>query len=75
MSDIQEFDEDELEAELDALGDELELEEQEELDKQLLDVGPAVPTTLPEVNKKSLIFGAVGGGGELGGAGNLRGGG
>lgn len=44
-----EFDEDELEAELDALGDELELEEQEELDKQLLDVGPAVPTTLPEV--------------------------
>ena len=45
----QEFDEDELEAELDALGDELELEEQEELDKQLLDVGPAVPSTLPEV--------------------------
>merc|ERR1712106_741255 len=43
----QEFDEDELEAELDALGDELELEEQEELDKQLLDVGPAVG--LPEV--------------------------
>merc|ERR1712130_399032 len=36
----QEFDEDELEAELDALGEELELEEQEELDKQLLDVGP-----------------------------------
>ena len=44
---FQEFDEDELEAELDALGDELELEEQEELDKQLLDVGPAVG--LPEV--------------------------
>merc|ERR1711971_1439521 len=43
----QEFDEDELEAELDALGEELELEEQEELDKQLLDVGPAVG--LPEV--------------------------
>ena len=40
---LQEFDEDELEAELDALGEELELEEQEELDKQLLDVGPAVP--------------------------------
>lgn len=43
----QEFDEDDLEAELDALGDELELEEQEELDKQLLDVGPAVG--LPDV--------------------------
>merc|ERR1712114_75668 len=37
----QEFDEDELEAELDALGEELELEEQEALDEQLLDVGPA----------------------------------
>jgi hypothetical protein len=46
---LQEFDDDELEAELDALGQELELEEQEELDKQLLDVGPAVPTQLPEV--------------------------
>ena len=44
---FQEFDEDELEAELDALGDELELEEQEELDKQLLDVGPI--KTLPDV--------------------------
>ena len=44
-----EFDEDELEAELDALGDELELEEQEKLDEQLLDVGPAVPSGLPEV--------------------------
>ena len=43
---FQEFDEDELEAELDALGEELDLEEQEELDKQLLDVGPAV---LPDV--------------------------
>jgi len=43
----QEFDEDELEAELDALGEDLELEEQEELDKQLLNVGPAVG--LPEV--------------------------
>ena len=36
-----------MEAELDALGEELELEEQEELDKQLLDVGPTVG--LPEV--------------------------
>ena len=44
----QEFDEDELEAELDALGEELELEEQEELDKQLLDVGPAT-ARLPDV--------------------------
>jgi len=48
----QEFDEDDLEAELDALGDELELEEQEELDKQLLDIGPTaglpdVPTAAP----------------------------
>ena len=47
FSQNQEFDEDELEAELDALGEELELEEQEELDKQLLDVGPTVP--LPDV--------------------------
>merc|ERR1712025_779761 len=44
----QEFDEDELEAELDALGEELELEEQEALDEQLLDVGPA---RLPDVPK------------------------
>jgi len=43
----QEFDEDELEAEFAALGEELELEEQEELDKQLLDIGPAAG--LPEV--------------------------
>merc|ERR1719466_87025 len=43
----QDFDEDELEAELNALGEELELEEQEELDKHLLEVGPAVG--LPEV--------------------------
>merc|ERR1712029_142417 len=47
----QEFDEDELEAELDALGEELELEEQKELDEQLFDVGPAglpeVPTAEP----------------------------
>ena len=32
---------------MDALGEELELEEQEELDKQLLDVGPI--KTLPDV--------------------------
>merc|ERR1719495_823131 len=48
----QEFDEDELEAELDALGEELELKEQEKLDDQLLNIGPAVglpdvPTGLP----------------------------
>jgi len=48
----QEFDEDELEAELDMLGEELELEEQEKLDDQLLNIGPAVglpdvPTGLP----------------------------
>lgn len=43
----QEFDEDELEAELDALGEELELEEQEKLDDQLLNIGPAVG--LPDI--------------------------
>jgi len=43
----QDYDEDELEAELDALGEELELEEQEELDKML--IGPAAPTSLPDV--------------------------
>jgi len=43
----QEFDEDELEAELDMLGEELELEEQEKLDDQLLNIGPAVG--LPDV--------------------------
>ena len=63
---VQEFDEDELEAELDALGDELELEEQEELDKQLLDVGPAVPTALPEVNRAwNTILRSSGRGGSL----------
>lgn len=46
----QEFDEDELESELNELEAELEQNEQEELDKQLLDVGPAVPNVdLPEV--------------------------
>jgi hypothetical protein len=53
---LQEFDDDELEAELDALGEELELEEQEELDKQLLDVGPAVPIQLPEVSRLSAFM-------------------
>jgi len=43
----QEFDEDDLAAELDMLGDELELEEQEKLDQQLLDVGPTVG--LPDI--------------------------
>ena len=37
-----------MEAELDALGEELELEEQKELDEQLLDVGPAT-SRLPDV--------------------------
>ena len=46
----QEFDEDELEAELNDLESELELNEQEELDKELLKVGPAVQSVdLPEV--------------------------
>merc|ERR1711953_1355964 len=43
----QEFDEDELEAELDALGEELELDEQQALDKQMLDIGPSVG--LPDI--------------------------
>ncbi len=46
---IKDYDEDDLEAELDALGEELELEQQAVLDEQLLDVGPAVPSNLPEV--------------------------
>jgi len=45
----QDYDEDDLEAELDALGEELELEQQKDLDEKLLDVGPAVPSNLPEV--------------------------
>jgi hypothetical protein len=57
---LQEFDDDELEAELDALGEELELEEQEELDKHLLDVGPAVPAHLPEVSTEYCTEGVVG---------------
>ena len=45
----QEFDEDELEAELNELEAEGDLAEQEELDKQLLNVGPAPIKELPEV--------------------------
>ena len=44
-----EFDEDELEAELNELEAETEIEEQAELEKQLLDVGPT--EELPEVPK------------------------
>jgi len=43
----QEFDEEDLEAELDMLGEELDMEEQEALDKELLDVGPTVG--LPDI--------------------------
>ena len=43
------FDEDELEAELNDLEAELELDEQEELDKELLNVGPTPNVNLPEV--------------------------
>ena len=43
----QDFDEDELEAELDELEAETEMDEQAELERQLLDVGPA--KELPEV--------------------------
>jgi len=54
-----EFDEDELEAELDALGEELELEEQEKLDEQLLDVGsvtlPEVPSGVPAAEPKGRV--------------------
>ena len=52
---IKDYDEDDLEAELDALGEELELEQQAVLDEQLLDVGPAVPSNLPEVITKIAI--------------------
>merc|ERR1711913_88462 len=45
----QELDDDELEAELNELEAEEELEEQAELEKQLLDVGPAPVKDLPEV--------------------------
>ena len=43
---LQEWDDEEIEAELDALGDELDEEEQRELTEKMLDVGPA---RLPEV--------------------------
>jgi len=42
----QEFDEDELEAELDALGSEIDADEQAQLEKELLDI---VPSKLPDV--------------------------
>jgi charged multivesicular body protein 4 len=45
----QEFDDDELEAELNELEAEGEMAEQEELDRQLLNVGPSAAETLPEV--------------------------
>jgi hypothetical protein len=45
----QEFDEDELEAELNELEAEGDIAEQEELDRQLLNVGPSAAETLPEV--------------------------
>ncbi len=45
----QEFDDDELEAELNELEAEGEVAEQEELDRQLLNVGPSAAETLPEV--------------------------
>ena len=46
----QEFDEDELEAELNDLEAELDQEAQEALDKELLNVGPAISVSgLPEV--------------------------
>ena len=41
------YDEDELEAELNALDEEMELEAQADLEKQMLDIGPT--TSLPEV--------------------------
>merc|ERR1711970_1239035 len=42
----QEFDGDELEAELDALGSEIDADEQAQLEKELLDI---VPSKLPDV--------------------------
>merc|ERR1719391_288303 len=49
----QEFDEDDLEAELEELEKEGELEEQRKLDEEFLDVGPS-PSDLPEVPTASL---------------------
>ena len=45
----QEFDDDELEAELNELEAEGDLAEQEELDRQLLNVGPSAAEGLPDV--------------------------
>ena len=45
----QEFDDDELEAELNDLEAEGDLAEQEELDRQLLNVGPSAAEGLPDV--------------------------
>ena len=45
----QEFDDDELEAELNELEAEGDLAEQEELDRQLLNVGPSPAEGLPDV--------------------------
>ena len=47
----QEFDDDELEAELNELEAESELAEQEELDRQLLNVGTSAADALPDVPK------------------------
>ena len=52
---IKDYDEDDLEAELDALGEELEIEQQKDLDEKLLEVGPAVPSNLPEVRNNKII--------------------
>merc|ERR1712226_337456 len=50
----QEFDEDDLEAELEELEKEGELEEQRKLDEEFLDVGPST-SDLPEVPTASLV--------------------
>ena len=54
MNVSQDYDEDELEAELEGLEAELDAEEQEALSRELLDVGPAVDTQLPEVPAQPL---------------------
>ena len=48
---FQDYDEDDLLAELDDLGEELEFEEQEKLDQQMLNIGPAV--RLPDAPRSS----------------------
>ena len=50
----QDFDEDELEAELEGLEAELDEAEQEALNRELLDMGPAVDHALPEVPSQPL---------------------